>query len=238
MTQASERPAVRVRGLTKGFTLHLRGGLHLAALRAIDLDLHPGECLVLRGPSGAGKSTLLRCIYGNYGTDSGSIEVAHEGGVVDMTRIPPREIRLVRRCTLGYVSQFLHAIPRVSAVDIVAEPLLERGVAADIARARAATMLERLAVPTRLFGLPPATFSGGEQQRVNIARVFVAEYPILLLDEPTASLDDANRASVVDLVQEARQKGAAILAILHDAAARNAVATRIFELAAPRAEAA
>ena len=238
MTQASQQPAIRVRGLSKGFTLHLRGGLHLEALRTIDLDLHRGECLVLRGPSGAGKSTLLRCIYGNYGADGGSIEVAHEGGVVDMTRIPPREIRVVRRRTLGYVSQFLHAIPRVPAIDIVAEPLLERGAAPDVARARAATMLERLAVPTRLFGLPPATFSGGEQQRVNIARVFAAEYPILLLDEPTTSLDDANRASVVDLVQEAREKGAAILAILHDAAARNAVATRIFELAAPRAEAA
>jgi alpha-D-ribose 1-methylphosphonate 5-triphosphate synthase subunit PhnL len=205
-------------------------------LRNVDLDLFPAECLVLRGPSGAGKSTLMRCVYGNYGADGGSIRIAHGGGWIDLVNATPREIHDLRRGTLGYVSQFLRVIPRVSAIDIVAEPLLLRGTAPADARKRAAALLERLNIPSRLFDLPPATFSGGEQQRVNIARVFIARYPVMLLDEPTASLDEANRAVVIDLIQDARRDGAAILAILHDQAAREALATRIFELAPRLAE--
>lgn len=232
----ADDPILRIRGLRKTFTLHLRGGVHIDALRNIDLDLFPAECLVLRGPSGAGKSTLIRCVYGNYAADGGSIGIAHGGGWLDLVNAMPREIHDLRRVTLGYVSQFLRVIPRVSAIDIVAEPLLLRGMATADARRRAAALLERLNIPARLFDLPPATFSGGEQQRVNIARVFIARYPVLLLDEPTASLDEANRAVVIDLIQEARRDGAAILAILHDQVARDALATRIFELAPRLAE--
>jgi alpha-D-ribose 1-methylphosphonate 5-triphosphate synthase subunit PhnL len=232
----ADDPALCIRGLRKSFTLHLRGGVRIDALRGVDLDLFPAECVVLRGPSGAGKSTLMRCVYGNYAADSGSIKVAHEGVPVELIDASPRQIHALRRATLGYVSQFLRVIPRVPAVDIVAEPLLARGLAPADARKRASTLLERLNIPSRLFDLPPATFSGGEQQRVNIARVFIARYPILLLDEPTASLDEANRAIVIDLIQEARRDGAAILAILHDATAREALSTRIFELAPRLAE--
>jgi alpha-D-ribose 1-methylphosphonate 5-triphosphate synthase subunit PhnL len=232
----ADEPALRIRSLRKSFTLHLRGGVRIDALRGVDLDLFPAECVVLRGPSGAGKSTLMRCVYGNYAADGGSIRVAHDGTSVELVGALPRQIHALRRRTLGYVSQFLRVIPRVSAIDIVAEPLLARGLDTGDARKRAAALLERLNIPSHLFDLPPATFSGGEQQRVNIAHVFIARYPMLLLDEPTASLDEANRAVVVELIQEARRDGAAILAILHDAAAREALSTRIFDLAPRLAE--
>jgi alpha-D-ribose 1-methylphosphonate 5-triphosphate synthase subunit PhnL len=223
-------PAISIRGLRKSFTLHLRGGIRLDALRGVDLDVHPGECVVLRGPSGAGKSSLMRCVYGNYGADAGSLVIRDRGSEIDMASASPRQVTALRRDTIGYVSQFLRVIPRVSTRDVVAEPMLARGVDAEEARATAEATLARLNIPHRLFDLPPATFSGGEQQRVNIARVFAASFPILLLDEPTASLDDANRAVVIALIREARDAGAAILAILHDPVAREAVASRIFEL--------
>jgi len=226
----SPPPAISIRGLRKSFTLHLRGGVRLDALRGVDLDVHAGECVVLRGPSGAGKSSLMRCVYGNYGADAGSIVIRGVGTETDMASASPRQVTALRRDTIGYVSQFLRVIPRVSTRDVVAEPMLARGVAPDTARGRAEAMLARLNIPSRLFDLPPATFSGGEQQRVNIARVFAAGFPILLLDEPTASLDDANRAVVIALIREARDSGAAILAILHDPVAREAVASRVFEL--------
>jgi alpha-D-ribose 1-methylphosphonate 5-triphosphate synthase subunit PhnL len=223
--------AISIRGLRKSFTLHLRGGIRLDALRGVDLDVQTGECVVLRGPSGAGKSSLMRCVYGNYGADAGSLVIRDNGTEIDMATASPRQVTGLRRDTIGYVSQFLRVIPRVSTRDVVAEPMLARGVDAEAARGKAEAMLERLSIPHRLFDLPPATFSGGEQQRVNIARVFAAGFPILLLDEPTASLDDANRAVVIALIREARDAGAAILAILHDPVAREAVASRIFELA-------
>jgi alpha-D-ribose 1-methylphosphonate 5-triphosphate synthase subunit PhnL len=224
------KPAISIRGLRKSFTLHLRGGIRLDALRGVDLDVHPGECVVLRGPSGAGKSSLMRCVYGNYGADAGHLVIRHDGAEIDMATAGPRQVTGLRRDTIGYVSQFLRVIPRVSTRDVVAEPMLARGIDGDTARGKAEAILERLNIPHRLFDLPPATFSGGEQQRVNIARVFAAGFPVLLLDEPTASLDDANRAVVIALIREARDAGAAILAILHDPVAREAVASRIFEL--------
>lgn len=223
-------PAISIRGLRKSFTLHLRGGIRLDALRGVDLDVQPGECVVLRGPSGAGKSSLMRCVYGNYGADSGSLVIRDKDAEIDMATASPRHVATLRRDTIGYVSQFLRVIPRVSTRDVVAEPMLARSIDAEAARGKAEAMLERLNIPHRLFDLPPATFSGGEQQRVNIARVFATGFPILLLDEPTASLDDANRAVVIALIREARDAGAAILAILHDPVAREAVASRIFEL--------
>ena len=223
-------PAIEVRNLSKEFTLHTQGGTVLPVFRDLDLTVSPGECVVLGGPSGVGKSTLIRCMYANYRPTGGTIAVRHDGRPADIVSAPPRLVIDVRRRTLGYVSQFLRTIPRVPALDIVAEPLRAVGVEAAEARARAAELLRRLRIPERLFGLPPATFSGGEQQRVNIARGFAHPYPILLLDEPTASLDAANRETVVGLVREALDRGAAIVAILHDQDARDAVATRLFDL--------
>ena len=194
------------------------------------LEVHAGECVVLSGPSGAGKSTLMRSLYGNYRAEAGRILVRHDGEMVDIASAEPRVVLAVRHETLGYVSQFLRVVPRVSTLDIVAEPLASRGIAIDAAREQAAALLLRLNIPRRLHGIPPATFSGGEQQRVNLARGFIAAHPILLLDEPTASLDAENSGVVVSMIAEAKTRGTAIIAICHDAAVRDAIADRLFPL--------
>ena len=155
---------------------------------------------------------------------SGQILVSAGGSTVDIASAAPREILAVRQRALGYVTQFLRAVPRVSALDIVAEPLITKGIARDEATSRAAAMLKRFNVPDRLWSLPPSTFSGGEQQRINLARGLLPEHPILLLDEPTASLDANNRAVVVDIIAERKQQGAAIVAIVHDDAVREQIA--------------
>lgn len=221
---------IEVRGLAKTFVLHHQGGARIPVFSGLDLGVRAGECLALAGASGAGKSTLLRSLYGNYKPDAGSIRVRVNGGFVDIAAAAPREILAVRRRTLGYVSQFLTAIPRVGARDIVAEGLTAQGIGREEARERAGEMLSRLAIPRRLWDLAPCTFSGGEQQRVNIARGFVRGCPVLLLDEPTASLDAANRRTVLALIAEAKARGAAVVGIFHDEEVRAAVADRLFTL--------
>jgi alpha-D-ribose 1-methylphosphonate 5-triphosphate synthase subunit PhnL len=219
---------LRTQGLAKTFTLHLRGRLVLPVLSGVDLDARTGECVVLSGPSGAGKSTLLRSLYGNYRADSGRIWVRHNGEMVDIASADPRTILAVRHQTLGYVSQFLRVVPRISALDVVAEVLMARGIDQHTARDAARALLLKLNIPARLHSIPPATFSGGEQQRVNLARGFIARHPILLLDEPTASLDAENRAVLIDMVRDAKASGTAIVSICHDADVRNAIADRLF----------
>ncbi|HEY2113082.1 MAG TPA: phosphonate C-P lyase system protein PhnL [Dongiaceae bacterium] len=189
--------AIETRGLVKGFILHAQGHLRLPVLAGIDLQVAAGECLLLDGPSGAGKSTLMRTLYGNYRPDRGQILLRHDAAMVDLVTASPRLALELRRRTIGYISQFLHVIPRVPALEIVAQPLMALGTDPEAARMRAGVILERLALPQRLWPLPPATFSGGEQQRVNIARGLIARHPILLVDEPTAALDAENGARVV-----------------------------------------
>jgi alpha-D-ribose 1-methylphosphonate 5-triphosphate synthase subunit PhnL len=222
--------AMRAEGLGKSFTLHLQGGVTLPVLHGVDLVVAPGECVALAGPSGAGKSTLMRCLYGNYGAEAGRILIRHDGAEADLVTADARLMRAIRRDTLGYVSQFLRVIPRVPALEIVAEPMIARGVARDAALARAKALLTRLNLPARLHHLPPATFSGGEQQRVNLARGFAPDYSVMLLDEPTASLDAANREVVIALIAEAKARGAAIIGIFHDAEVRDRVADRLFDV--------
>ncbi|HEX8988209.1 MAG TPA: phosphonate C-P lyase system protein PhnL [Rhodocyclaceae bacterium] len=221
---------IRVRGLGKTFILHQQGGVRLPVLADVSFDVAAGECLVLAGPSGAGKSTLLRTLYGNYRLQSGSVAIRHDGHFVDLGSASAQAVLDLRRRTVGYVSQFLRVIPRVPALDVVAEPLLARGVNPAQARAEAGEWLARMNLPERLWHLPPATFSGGEQQRVNIARSLIVSYPVLLLDEPTASLDAANRRLVVDLMVRARENGAALVGIFHDAEVREAVGTRNYSV--------
>jgi alpha-D-ribose 1-methylphosphonate 5-triphosphate synthase subunit PhnL len=213
---------IRVRGLAKTFTLHNQGGVELPVLEGIDLDVGPGECVVLDGPSGAGKSTLLKCLYANYRASAGSVRV----GATEVTSASDQELLALRRDTIGYVSQFLRVVPRVPALEVVMEPA---HAIAD-ARQLAEQLLLRLRIPMRLWRVPPATFSGGEQQRINVARGFIRPLPVLLLDEPTASLDADNRQTVVSLIHEARERGCAIVGIFHDHKVREAVATRIVSL--------
>lgn len=220
--------ALKAEALAKSFTLHLQNAACIPVLDGVDLAVAPGECVALSGPSGAGKSTLMRCLYGNYGAGAGRILIRHRGEELDLVTAPPRLVIEARRESIGYVSQFLRVIPRVSSLAIVAEPLVARGMPHAAAEARARALLLRLNMPERLHALPPATFSGGEQQRVNLARGFAAEYPVLLLDEPTASLDAANRAIVISLIDEAKARGAAIIGIFHDTEVRDRVADRLF----------
>lgn len=209
---------IKVENLSKTFTLHTQGGISYPVLDHVSFDVKQGECLVLQGPSGAGKSTLLRTLYGNYKTSGGSIWILHEDKWLDITKIDPRMLLELRRYSIGYVSQFLRIIPRVTAVDIVSEPLRLFGIDQKEAHAQGTAMLKRLHIPARLFSVSPATFSGGEQQRINIARCFLPHYPVLLLDEPTASLDQKNREVFFELITEAKARGAAIVGIFHNVA--------------------
>lgn len=217
---------IRIENLSKSFTLHNQGSAVIPVMEGASLTVKPGECIGLTGQSGAGKSTLMRMIYGNYLAAGGQILV----GGTDVTKAEPRQIIRLRRETLGYVSQFLRVVPRVPALDVVAEPLLQLGTPIEEARARAADLLRRLNIPERLWQLSPTTFSGGEQQRVNIARGFAHAYPALLLDEPTASLDAANREVVLSLIAEAKGRGAAIVGIFHDEEARARICTRLVDV--------
>nr|WP_319384625.1 phosphonate C-P lyase system protein PhnL [uncultured Roseibium sp.] len=224
--------------VSKSFTMHLQDGTVIPVVDKVEFSVNAGECVVLGGPSGAGKSSILKMIYGNYRCDSGQILVTIGDDIINVAASEPREILKLRENTIGYVSQFLRTIPRVSAEEVVAEPLVAQGSGEAEAVDRARGLLTRLNVPERLWTLPPATFSGGEQQRVNIARGFIAHYPILLLDEPTASLDAANRAVVVRLVQEKKEQGVAMVGILHDQDVREEIADRIIDVTAFAAEAA
>ncbi|MDW3207221.1 MAG: phosphonate C-P lyase system protein PhnL [Alphaproteobacteria bacterium] len=223
---------IRLANVAKSFTLHNQEGASLPVFANLSLSVSAGECVALAGPSGKGKSTLMRMIYGNYLCPAGSIEIRRDGEWIDVAAADPRGILDLRRWTLGYISQFLRVVPRVSTLDVVAEPLVSRGVSADEAAERAAAILSRLNLPESLWHLAPATFSGGEQQRVNIARGFVAPYPVMLLDEPTASLDQTNREAVLELIREAKSNGSALIGIFHDAETRNAVCDREFEIGA------
>jgi alpha-D-ribose 1-methylphosphonate 5-triphosphate synthase subunit PhnL len=227
-------PILSVNCVGKSFTMHLRGGIRLPVVAEVSFDLAAGECAVLGGPSGIGKSSILRMIYGNYAADSGRILISDpsSGRTEDLAVGDPRTILRLRRDVIGYVGQFLRAVPRVAAIDVVAEPLISRGASRDEARERAAGLLAMLNIPQALFELPPATFSGGEKQRVNIARGFAVAHPLLLLDEPTASLDAANREIVCDLIEARKAAGTAILGIFHDEVVRERVATRIVDVTA------
>jgi alpha-D-ribose 1-methylphosphonate 5-triphosphate synthase subunit PhnL len=222
--------ALELIAVSKAFTMHLQGGLRLPVVAGITFSVRPGECVVLAGRSGVGKSSVLKMIFGSYRCDSGQILVGDHSARTDIARASPRNMLALRKSTIGYVSQFLRAVPRVPAIDVVAEPLLGNGSSREDGRARAADLLNRLNIPEPLRNLPPATFSGGEQQRVNIARGFLPDLPILLLDEPTASLDGENCAVVTGLIAEKKRQGKAIVAVVHDDAVRDRIADSVIDL--------
>ena len=221
---------LRIDNLAKTFLLHNQGAKKLPVFQNISFQVKAGECLVLTGASGTGKSTLLRAIYANYLVQSGTINIRHENKWVDLASASPHEVLDIRKKTLGYVSQFLRVIPRISTIDLVCEPLIMQGNLIKAAKAQAKKLLNKLSIPESLWDLPPATFSGGEQQRVNIARTLIQDYPILLLDEPTASLDEKNRDAVIELINEARNQGTAVVGIFHDKYVRESVGTKVFNV--------
>ena len=213
---------IQLRSVSKKFKLFNQQNAIIPVIENANLNVNPGECVALVGASGSGKSTLMRMIYGNYLATSGSILI--DG--IDLTKAEPREILEVRKRKLGYVSQFLRVVPRVPTLKVVAEPLLSIGKPEAESLAMAEALLEELNIPKKLWQLSPTTFSGGEQQRVNIARGFSYEFPALLLDEPTASLDKENRDIVISLINRAKNKGTAIVGIFHDQQARELICDR------------
>lgn len=216
----------------KDFVFHHNQGTRLVVLDNFSLEFFPGKAAILSGPSGSGKSTLLRMIYAGYKTGKGKLLVKHHGQTIDIAAATPATIYDIRRDTIGYVSQFLRVVPRVSALDTVIEPLIARKINEDKARQMGCDMLARLHIPQNMWHLSATTFSGGEQQRINIARGFVAPYPILLLDEPTASLDDKNRKVVLELISDALAQGTSVIAIFHDKSDHKTIADRTIPMSA------
>ena len=213
---------IQIKNLNKSFQLYNQNDTNINVFKNINFRVNKGEVVALTGNSGTGKSTLLKLIYGSYVISKGDVLISD----INIKKSSPRDILKLRKNKLGYVSQFLRVVPRVPTIDVVIEPLLEIGCEKKIALKKAQEILERLNIPKNLWNLSPLTFSGGEQQRVNIARGFIHNYPYLLLDEPTASLDQNNKNVVLDLIEKAKLNGSAIIGIFHDETARNKVATR------------
>jgi len=217
---------LEIKQLSKQFTLHTQNNAVLDVLTGVNLNVHAGEIVALCGPSGAGKSSLLKSVYGTYRVNGGSINIRHGNRMFDLASADPRQIIELRKRTIGYVSQFLRVIPRVPTIDIVANAAIELGEQPETSREKAALLLERLRIPDNLHALSPLTFSGGEQQRVNIARAMSAPRSLMLFDEPTASLDPENRKTVLEMIRNLASDGAAILGIFHDPKDREFLQTR------------
>jgi alpha-D-ribose 1-methylphosphonate 5-triphosphate synthase subunit PhnL len=207
-------PLLRVEGLTKTFRMyHLDSMLH--AFEGISFDLYEGEFLLLRGHNGAGKSTLLRTIWRSYLPVAGHLWYRSSHGEIDLANAADIDIALLRRKEIGFVTQFLNARPRVAAQDIVAEPFRLAGVGQAEALDQARHWLEQFGVRPELFRAYPSTFSGGEQQKVNLARALILPQKLLLLDEPTASLDVSARAALVSRLADLKAQGVAIIGVFH-----------------------
>ena len=206
-----------VENLEKRFVSHFLNGKEIVGFPSVSFRVEGGRALGLSGPSGTGKSSVLKCIYRTYRTSSGTITYDSAAcGRVDLTTLPENEILKLRRTEMGYVTQFLSVLPRVPALDVVAEPLVVAGVPRPEARENARRLLQRLRINSRLHDAFPCTFSGGEKQRVNLARAVIRPSRLLLLDEPTASLDPEAMQVVLDLLSEMKARGATMIAIFHD----------------------
>ena len=210
-------PRLVVEGLAKRFRLHARG-LELEALRPVSFTLLPGTLTALTGPSGSGKSTILRCCWRSCRPDAGRILLRHRGGIDDLAAAGERRVLALRGPAMALVTQFLHCLPRQPARRVVALPLLAAGVGEAEAAQRAEEALDQAGLAPRLRAVPPATFSGGERARVNLARALAQRPDLLLLDEPTASLDPASTAAVAATVRRMVDAGTTVLAVLHDPA--------------------
>jgi alpha-D-ribose 1-methylphosphonate 5-triphosphate synthase subunit PhnL len=207
---------LEVENLHKDFTMHILGGKTIRALDSVSFELNEGEILGLTGKSGAGKSTLMKCIHRTYLSSGGRITMHTSHGEVDLATASEHEVLTVRKTEMTYCSQFLQAIPRVPAVEVVSEGLLRRGCSSAEGLTTARECFDRLGLPQELWDAYPATFSGGEQQRVNIARAIVSKPRFLLVDEPTASLDLKTKDSVIDMLLELKAAGTSIIVITHD----------------------
>ena len=226
---------LKVEALSKHFTLHQQG-TRIPSCSGVELEVGSGQLTALTGPTGAGKSSVLKCIYRTYLPSAGHIwyRIA-DGRRIDLASADEHSVLALRGHDIGFVTQFMHCLPRKSALDVISAPLLTRGHSRADAHEHAADLLTRLNVPERLWRVPPATFSGGEKQRVNLARALIARPRLLLLDEPTASLDQATVERVIELLTEMKAEGIAMLAIFHDPHLVTRLADQVVELSRPLA---
>ncbi|MDP3331095.1 MAG: phosphonate C-P lyase system protein PhnL [Methylococcaceae bacterium] len=233
----TSKPLLSVENLSKTFYLHEQNKV-IPSSSQVNLTVYSGKLTALIGPTGAGKSSVLKSIYRTYLPSSGRLlyETA-AGGTLDLALALEHRILELRREEIGFVTQFLHTLPRQKTLDVVAMPLYQQGVSKQQGRARAAELLAELNIPERLWEVPPATFSGGEKQRVNLARGLIASPRLLLLDEPTASLDAKTTDRVVDLIQRKKAQGVGMLAIFHHADLVKRMADEVVELSVPLANA-
>ena len=224
-------PLLCVEDLSKSFRLHVRGGIEVHGFSRVSFSLDRGQLLALIGPSGSGKSSILKTIYRTYLPTAGRILFAADGRVTDLATCSESEALHLRKKKIGFVTQFLKVLPRISALDSVAAPLIAMGEEQRTARMRARELLSLLGIREQLYDISPLTFSGGEQQRVNIARGAIAPRELLLLDEPTASLDAEAASRVIELLQQLKNRGTAMIAIFHDMAKIQQIADRTCNLA-------
>jgi alpha-D-ribose 1-methylphosphonate 5-triphosphate synthase subunit PhnL len=225
------QPVLSVEGLAKAFFLHEQRAT-IPSCSGVSLTCWAGKLTAIVGPTGSGKSSVLKCIYRTYLPSAGQILFREpDGKVTDLVRADEHEVLRLRRRGIGFVTQFLNCLPRRSALDVVAEPLVAQGVQRAAARRSAGEMLARLAVPERLWGVAPATFSGGEKQRVNLARGLISRPRLLLLDEPTASLDPGTSDLAARLIEGIKAEGIAMIAIFHHPDLVRRLADQVVELA-------
>lgn len=222
---------LEVKDLNKTFKVHSQGSIKVKGFENISFDVKQGEFLSLFGPSGAGKSSILKTLFRTYTTSSGEVLFHRDNGsVINISNATESEILNLRHAEIGYVSQFLQILPRVSAVDVVSEQLIFKGECESSSRVKAKEMLDYLSIREELFDLSPLTFSGGEQQRVNIAKGIIAPKSLLLLDEPTASLDKINTMKVVRKLKEIKKLGVSMVGIFHDLEAMEMISDKIYKL--------
>lgn len=222
---------IKIRNLSKEFTVHTRGGIKIQGYEDINFEVKKGEFLSLYGPSGMGKSSILKALYRTYTTTTGDIIFTKEdGSSVNIASCDESTMLDLRKDEIGYVSQFLKVLPRIGAVDVVAQPLIDKGEDEKKAKEAARELLEFLGIKEELFDVSPLTFSGGEQQRVNIAKGIIAPKSVLLLDEPTASLDHNNTMKVIEKLLKIKADGVAMVGIFHDLEAMRAISDKVFDI--------
>ncbi|MDI3477710.1 MAG: alpha-D-ribose 1-methylphosphonate 5-triphosphate synthase subunit PhnL [Epulopiscium sp.] len=221
---------IKIENLSKFFELH-NLGKYIKACQNISFTLHEGEFIGITGKSGSGKSTILKCIYRTYLPKGGCIWYRSKlYGVINLAKASDRQIIHLRKKEIGYVSQFLNVMPRTTAREIVQKAVLDIGYDIDYAKEEAENMLSHFELDQELWDTYPNTFSGGEKLRLNIASAMVKKPRLLLLDEPTASLDNESKKLVKVLLEKLKAKGTSMIGIFHDLEFMEGVCDREFNM--------
>ena len=222
---------LQVKNLAKNFTIHIRGGIVISSFTGVSFETNAGSLLAITGPSGIGKSSLLKCIYRTYLPSAGEIlYTARDGALIDLASAGDWDILTLRRNEIGYVSQFFHIMPRISALETLIEPLVSRGADREEALEMARNMLSRVGLDKTLWDMYPSTFSGGEKQRLNILHAIITKPRLLLLDEPTASLDKGYKERIMEMILALKAEGTAMVGVFHDRDALMALSDTRFDL--------